>query len=195
MKLFVVPLREESVLTNRFAFLLAAVLAPLALCVGIAELRAAPTQAQQQAIRSSCQSDYRTYCASVPTGGSAALQCLEKNVASLSSACQGAVKAASGGGSSSTTEQSGAATTTTTPATTAAPPVDSGGSAAGGQVVIVLKPGQEIALMREACGADYRAHCDGVRIIGGGALSCLVSHASSLSQSCKTVLGRLGQKF
>jgi Cysteine rich repeat len=188
-------------LTNRFSFLFAAALAPLALWGGIAELRAAPTEAQQQAIRSSCQSDYRSYCASVPTGGSAALQCLEKNVASLSSACQQAVKAASGGGgSSSTTGESGAATTTapataTAPATTTAPAADSGSSAAAGQAVIVLKPGQEIALMREACGADYRAHCDGVRIIGGGALSCLVSHASSLSPSCKTVLGKLGQKF
>jgi hypothetical protein len=187
-------------LTNRFAFLLAAALA-LALCGGIAELRAAPTQAQQQAIRSACQSDYRSYCASVPTGGSAALQCLQTNVAKLSSACQQAVNAVSGGGSSTTSSGSGAATTTAPAATTApattttAPAADSGGSAANPPVVIVLKPGEEIALMREACGADYRAHCDGVRIIGGGALSCLVSHASSLSQSCKTVLGKLGQKF
>jgi hypothetical protein len=60
---------------------------------------------------------------------------------------------------------------------------------------VVIQPGQEIALMREACGADYRAHCAGIRIIGGGALQCLVSHASSLSQACKSELGRLGQKF
>lgn len=49
--------------------------------------------------------------------------------------------------------------------------------------------------MRQACGADYRAHCAGVRIIGGGAVSCLVSHAASLSPACKGELGRLGQKF
>ena len=108
--------------------------------------------------------------------------------------CQQAVNAVSGD-SSTTSSGSGAATTTAPATTTTAPPAESGGSAANPPVVIVLKPGQEIALMREACGADYRAHCDGVRIIGGGALSCLVSHASSLSQSCKTVLGKLGQKF
>ena len=60
---------------------------------------------------------------------------------------------------------------------------------------IVLKPREEMALMRQACGADYRAHCNGVRIVGGGALTCLVSHASSLSPTCKGVLGKLGQKF
>src|SRR5262245_46214760 len=86
-------LREEA-LRNPIIILLAA--APM--LSGVAEAQATPTQAQQQAIRSSCQSDYRTYCASVPTGGSAALQCLEKNLASLSPACQQAVKAATGGG-------------------------------------------------------------------------------------------------
>ena len=167
---------------NRSVFWLAVAVAPLALCIGTTDLRAAPTKAQQDAIRSSCQSDYRSYCASVPTGGSAALQCLQKNVASLSPACQQAVNAASGG-----------ATTTAPATTTTAPPAAS--SAPAAQSTVVLKPREEIALMRQACGADYRAYCDGVRIVGGGALSCLVSHASSLSPTCKRVLGKLGQKF
>jgi hypothetical protein len=176
--------------------------APLALWIGTSALQAAPTQAQQDAIRSSCQSDYRTYCASVPTGGSAALQCLEKNVASLSSACQQAVRAATGGSAASSSSSS---STTTAPAasggSSSATAPASGGAASGqtaassAPAVIVIQPGQEIALMREACGSDYRAHCAGVRIIGGGALQCLVSHASSLSQSCKSELGKLGQKF
>jgi hypothetical protein len=49
--------------------------------------------------------------------------------------------------------------------------------------------------MREACGRDYRKYCSGVRIVGGAALSCLVSHASSLSGSCKSMLSQLGQRF
>jgi hypothetical protein len=174
-------LSEEKVLRNTSVFWLAVAVAPPTLCIGTADLRAAPTQAQQDAIRSSCQSDYRSYCASVPTGGSAALQCLENNVASLSPTCQQAVKAASGGA------------TTTAPATTTTPPA--GSSTPAPQSTVVLKPREEIALMRQACGADYRAYCDGVRIVGGGALSCLVSHASSLSPTCKGVLGKLGQKF
>lgn len=58
---------------------------------------AAPTEAQRQAIRSTCANDYKTYCASVPPGGMPALQCLEKNMANLVPACQQAVKAVTGG--------------------------------------------------------------------------------------------------
>lgn len=168
---------------------------------GIAGANATPTQAQQQAIRSSCQNDYRTYCASVPTGGPEALQCLQKNVGSLSPACQQAVKAASGGGSAATTTQSGdAAGSSGSTASSggaapqAAAPAGSG-AAAKPPAVIVLEPGQEIALMRQACGQDYRNLCRGVRVIGGGALSCLVSQAPSLSSGCKKVLSKLGQQF
>jgi hypothetical protein len=169
---------------------------------GIAGAHAAPTEAQQQAIRSSCQNDYRTYCASVPTGGAEALQCLEKNVASLSSACQQAVKAASGG-AAATSSQSGSAATSGSGTSTGggaaaaapAPAPAASGAATKPPVIVVLEPGQEIALMRQACGRDYRTHCAGVRVIGGGALSCLVSHAPSLSTGCKNVLSKLGQKF
>src|ERR1700692_4138841 len=53
----------------------------------------APTDAQRSAIRSQCRSDYIAHCSSVPPGGEASLQCLQKNMASLSAGCQGAVRA------------------------------------------------------------------------------------------------------
>ncbi|MGZ3296498.1 MAG: hypothetical protein ACXU9D_24915, partial [Xanthobacteraceae bacterium] len=53
----------------------------------------APTDAQRSAIRSQCRSDYMAHCSSVPPGGEASLQCLQKNMASLSAGCQGAVRA------------------------------------------------------------------------------------------------------
>lgn len=183
---------------NIFASGFAIVVASAALLAGISGLYAAPTEAQQQAIRSSCQSDYRSYCASVPTGGSAALQCLEQNVAKLSSTCQQAVKAATGGASTTTSSGGGTAPATTkAPATTDAAPADASTppASSGTSVVIVLKPRQEIALMRQACGADYREHCSGTEIGGGRAVQCLVSHASSLSATCKGALSGLGQKF
>ena len=62
-------------------------------------------------------------------------------------------------------------------------------------MVIVIEPGKAAALMRQACGADYRSLCSGERIIGGAALRCLVANGSSLSASCKSELSRLGQKF
>src|SRR5216683_7080945 len=52
-----------------------------------------PTDAQRSAIRSECRSDYEAHCASVPPGGAASLQCLQKNMSSLSSGCQTAVRA------------------------------------------------------------------------------------------------------
>src|SRR6476619_139938 len=53
----------------------------------------APTDAQRNAIRSECRSDYEAHCASVPPGGAASLQCLQKNMSSLSASCQTAVRA------------------------------------------------------------------------------------------------------
>src|SRR6202034_1725217 len=53
----------------------------------------APTDAQRSAIRAQCRADYQAHCASVPPGGMASLQCLQKNMSSLSSGCQTAVQA------------------------------------------------------------------------------------------------------
>ncbi len=51
------------------------------------------TPEQQSAIKSSCRSDFMSKCSGVRPGGAEALQCLQKNVASLSSSCQTAVSA------------------------------------------------------------------------------------------------------
>src|SRR6184192_4622436 len=53
----------------------------------------APTEAQRDAIRSECRSDYEAHCSSVPPGGAASLQCLQKNMSSLAPGCQSAVRA------------------------------------------------------------------------------------------------------
>jgi len=56
-------------------------------------LSQAPTDAQRSAIRSNCRADYQAHCSSIPPGGAESLQCLQKNMASLSAGCQGAVRA------------------------------------------------------------------------------------------------------
>src|SRR5579864_775805 len=56
-------------------------------------LAQAPSDAQRAAIKSNCRNDYMAHCASIPPGGAASLQCLQQNMASLSSSCQGAVRA------------------------------------------------------------------------------------------------------
>src|SRR5258706_5402840 len=78
-------------LTRTAALLVA--LAAAMFAVAMPAFSQAPTDAQRNAIRSECRSDYQAHCASVPPGGAASLQCLQKNMSSLSSSCQSAVLA------------------------------------------------------------------------------------------------------
>src|ERR1700759_3463214 len=53
----------------------------------------APSEAQREAIKSNCRSDYIAHCSSIPPGGAASLECLQKNMSSLSASCASAVRA------------------------------------------------------------------------------------------------------
>ncbi|HEY0566667.1 MAG TPA: hypothetical protein VGD13_00855, partial [Xanthobacteraceae bacterium] len=98
----------------------------------------APSQAQRDAIKSQCRSDYMAHCSSVPPGGEASLQCLQKNMSSLSAGCQGAVRAveapaaaapkADSAPAAAKTESAPAAATAAKP-TTAAPKAAAGTAA------------------------------------------------------------------
>ncbi|HUC51277.1 MAG TPA: hypothetical protein VMA30_18000, partial [Xanthobacteraceae bacterium] len=52
-----------------------------------------PTPAQRDAIRASCRSDFIANCAGVTPGGKEAFECLLRNQAKLSPACNTAVSA------------------------------------------------------------------------------------------------------
>jgi len=52
-----------------------------------------PTQAQIDAIRSNCRSDFLSKCSGVPRGGPEAVRCLKDHLAQLSSGCHAAVSA------------------------------------------------------------------------------------------------------
>src|SRR5712691_1811271 len=94
----------------------------------------APTDAQRSAIRSECRSDYEAHCASIPPGGAASLQCLQKNMSSLSSSCQTAVRAVEA-----------PAASTAEPAPAAAPPKAEAAPAAA-----TAKPAAETAAPKAA---------------------------------------------
>ncbi len=79
----------------KYRHLMAAALPALLLAFAAALAGAAPTADQQRAIRSACPGDFRANCTGVSPGGAEALQCLEKNLSTLSPACQAAVKAVS----------------------------------------------------------------------------------------------------
>jgi hypothetical protein len=81
----------NSEIASRFAAL--AITVSLSVTMNTLALAQAPTDAQRDAMRSACRADYEAHCASVPPGGAASLQCLQKNLQSLSSGCQTAVRA------------------------------------------------------------------------------------------------------
>ena len=143
-----------------------------------------PSDAQVAAIRSACRSDYQKVCAGVPTGGAAALQCLEKNKSKVSSSCQQAVNAASGG--AATPAAGGAPATAATAGPGAAP------AAAPAPVLVLrpMRPREELFVLRSACGGDVRALCGGVAPGGGRIVQCLATQAASLSPACKQVMAQ-----
>jgi Cysteine rich repeat len=155
-----------------------------------------PSQAQISAIRASCQADYRAHCAGVPTGGKPALNCLQKNLETLSSACQTAVNAVGGGAASAPPPAqaspapapplpapSGAATEPA-PEPSAVPPA----AAPPPRSYPPMSPRQELALLRQSCGADYRAFCADVQPGGGRVIACLRDNGPSLSPRCRSAL-------
>ena len=137
-----------------------------------------PTDAQTAAVRNACRSDYEKNCASVPPGGAASLQCLQKSMSKLSPGCQKAVSAVGAGGAGSTP----------TAAATAAPAADA--QAPAPLVLRPMRPREELFVLRSACGADVQTLCGGVAPGGGRIVQCLAVRASSLSPACKDVLAQ-----
>jgi sRNA-binding protein len=134
-----------------------------------------PSSAQISAIRSACRGDYMKVCAGVPTGGAPALECLEKNKASVSAACGRALAAASG---------------TTAPAASVAPAAVEATPAAAPVVIVLrpMRPREELFVIRSACGADIRSLCAGVEPGGGRIMQCIANRAADLSPACREVL-------
>lgn len=166
-----------------------AALAVFALSMFDAGSQAKPTQAQISAIRAACRADYRAHCAAVPPGGAPALACLKKNVASLSGACQSAVKAAAGGSPNG----SAASKPTAKPAASATSDADAARASASAPAATGGKPTQaQISAIRSACREDYTAHCADVPPGGSAALACLKKNTDSLSAACQSAVSAVG---
>jgi hypothetical protein len=153
----------------------------------------APTDAQRSAIRAECRSDYEAHCASIPPGGMASLQCLQKNMSSLSSGCQSAVRAVGTPSESRAEPPTAPAKTESEPA--GAPKEDSAaaparpaaeGAATPKAATATSKPSNaNIAAIRSACRSDYSRVCAGVPTGGAPALQCLEKNKSRVSAACQ----------
>ncbi|RDJ11264.1 hypothetical protein B5K06_13285 [Rhizobium grahamii] len=144
-----------------------------------------PTDAQRNAIKSACRSDFLSNCSGVTPGGKEALACLQQHDASLSSGCKQALSALGGSGKAATPKSSSDASTAPAAPDTGATPKAAAPAAAAAPE---LSPREEMVIAREACGPDFRSYCRAVPLGGGRGIACLRENMQRLSPGCQKVL-------
>jgi len=184
-------------------------LAAAAFAVATPAFSQAPTEAQREAIKSECRSDYIAHCSSIPPGGEASLQCLQKNMSSLAPSCQSAVRAVEApaekaepkaeakpepkpesapAASEAKPAQEPAASETKTAREPAAAPAAKAAASAPAK-----KPSSaQISAIRSACRSDYPKVCAGVPTGGAPALQCLEKNKSKVSAGCQKAVAAVG---
>ena len=187
-------------------------LRPAAFCTSLAAMMfamspqafsQAPTDAQRSAIRAQCRADYEAHCASIPPGGMASLQCLQKNMSSLSSGCQTAVRAVEAPAApkaeaapATPKAESAPDAAPAKPAAETAAPTPAPKTAAAPRPATspaAKKPSSaQVAAIRSACRSDYQQNCAGVPTGGAAALSCLQKNKENLSASCQRAVNAVG---
>jgi hypothetical protein len=171
-----------------------------AIVISASAFAQAPTDAQREAIRSACRSDYMAHCSSVPPGGLESLQCLQKNMSSLSGSCKSAVSAvdAPAVAPAAKSETPAAAPKAETPAAAEpAKPAATAAPAAAAPKAAAATPAKkpsdaQIAAIRSACRSDYPKVCAGVPTGGAPALQCLDKNKSKVSSGCQQALNATG---
>jgi hypothetical protein len=176
-----------------------------AIAIAASAFAQAPSDAQREAIRSACRSDYIAHCSSVPPGGLESLQCLQKNMSSLSGSCKSAVSAASAAekpaapAAAEKTEapaapktDAPAATEPAKPATTAVPVAPPAVPKAATSTAAKKPTDAQVAAIRSACRSDYPKVCAGVPAGGAPALQCLDKNKSKVSPGCQQALNAAG---
>jgi hypothetical protein len=195
--------------------LLAVALVPLTFALAAAQQ---PTQAQRDAIRASCRSDFIANCSGVQPGGREAFECLQRNLAKLSASCKTAVNAiaapaapAAAGPPKATASEAAAPSALTAPppaapataALTATPPAAPATAAptatppanATTPAATAMKPtAEQKNAVRAACRSDFVALCYGIKPGGTAALRCLQRNAAQLSEPCRSAMAAVGRE-
>jgi hypothetical protein len=165
----------------------------------------APSDAQRSALRSACRSDYMAHCSSVTPGGIEALQCLQKNMSSLSSGCQSAVRAVEPAAepkaeakpedkpeTKTEAKPEAPAAATAEPAARPATEPKSAAAPAAAPAAANKPTSAQTAAIRSACRSDYMANCSSVPPGGAASLKCLKQHESKLSAKCQQAVNAVG---
>ena len=142
-----------------------------------------PTQAQRDAIRASCRSDFMANCSSVTPGGKEAMECLLRNQAKLSAACNAAVSAVV------PAKPAPAAAPAEAPAPAAAKSEPTSPAASEPAPKSATAQEAELKSVRQACTLnDFMAHCSWIKPDNPELLLCLQSNASDLSPACQAAV-------
>jgi hypothetical protein len=156
----------------------------------------APTEAQREAIKSECRSDYMAHCSSIPPGGAASLECLQKNMSSLAPGCQSAVRAVEAPSAEPKAESKPESAPAATEAKPAQEPASAPAAAPAAKAAAsspTKKPSSaQISAIRSACRSDYPKVCAGVPTGGAPALECLEKNKSKVSAACQKAVAAAG---
>jgi hypothetical protein len=164
-----------------------------------------PTQAQRDAIRASCRSDFIANCSGVQPGGREAFECLQRNLAKLSASCKTAVNAivapaapAAAGPPKATASEAAAPSGPTAPPpaapATAAPTVTPPANATMPAAAAMKPTAEQKNAVRAACRSDFVALCSGIKPGGTAALRCLQRNAAQLSEPCRGAMAAVGRE-
>ncbi len=146
-----------------------------------------PTQAQRDAIRAACRSDFIANCSGVQPGGKDAFECLLRNDAKLSPSCRTAVNTAA------PKSAEPAAAPPAAPAPEAAPPASKIERAPPGiQVGPSEAQSDALKTVQQACTLnDFVAHCSWIAPGNPEILQCLKGNAADLSPNCQATVQAL----
>lgn len=149
-------------------------------------------------VRTACHAEIRSTCAGVVPGSTESVQCLRPNFAVHTPPCQAALAKAS---SATAPSPAAAEPKPNAPAGTAdAPrivstdrvtrPEGAKESAAPDLKLPAMRPTQEARWVNRHCKEDHSLLCQGVTFGQSRVLKCLLSHHSSLTNSCRSALAK-----
>jgi hypothetical protein len=150
-----------------------------------------PTQAQRDAIRAACRSDFMANCSGVQPGGKEAFACLLQNDAKLSPSCQAAVNAAA---PKPAEPAAAAAPAPAAPAQseTAPPAAKVERAPPGIQVAPAEAQDEQLKSVQQACTLnDFVSHCSWIAPNNPEILLCLKANAADLSPNCQAAVQAL----
>src|SRR5580700_11832416 len=147
-----------------------------------------PTEAQRDAIRAACRSDFMANCSGVQPGGKEAFECLLQNDAKLSPSCQAAVNAAA----PKAVEPTAPAPTAPAKPETAPPAAKVERAPPGIQVAPAEAQNEQLKTVQQACTLnDFVSHCSWIAPNNPEILQCLKANAADLSPNCQAAVQAL----